>query len=68
MDKYISQAVTLITAAVAVLSTVVIITFGPPAPSIEQEMLDLATWQEEVVQLAKEQDGAALRHSAAFGK
>lgn len=67
MDKYLLQAVTLITVAFAVVSTAVTLAFGPPVPSMEQELNDLAAWQEEVLLIA-EHDRNHLHRNGAFSK
>jgi hypothetical protein len=67
MDKYLLQAVTLITVAIATVSAAVIVAFAPPTPPMGQELVDLVEWQEEILLIA-EQDRDYLRRNGAFSK
>jgi hypothetical protein len=67
MDKYLLQAVTLITVAIATVSAAIMVAFAPPTPSMGQELVDLAEWQEEVLLIA-EQDREHLHRNGAFSK
>ena len=61
------KAVTLITACAAAIAAAVIVSFGTPGPSMDQESSDLATWQDEVV-LISQHDKDHLRRNGAFSK
>lgn len=61
------KAITLITACAAAIAAAAIVSFGTPGPSMDQELADLAVWQEEVV-LISQHDREHLRHNGAFSK
>ena len=61
------KAITLITTCAAAIAAAVIVSFGTPGPSMDQELSDLATWQDEVV-LISQHDKSHLRRNGAFSK
>lgn len=61
------KAITLITACITVIATAVMVSFGTPGPSMDQELLDLAAWQDDVV-LISQHDKDHLRRNGAFSK
>lgn len=62
------KAVTLITACAAAIAAAVIVSFGTPGPSMDQELSDLATWQDEVVLISLKHDKSHLHRNGAFSK
>lgn len=63
----IFKAITLITVCAAAIAAAVIVSFGTPGPSMDQELSDLAAWQVEVV-LISQHDKDHLRRNGAFSK
>lgn len=61
------KAITLITAITAAIAAAVTVSFGTPGPTMDQELTDLAVWQDEVVLIA-EHDREHLRRNGAFSK
>jgi hypothetical protein len=61
------KAITLITVCAAAIAAAAIVSFGTPGPSMDQELIDLAVWQDEVVLIA-EHDRDYMHRNGAFGK